>query len=328
MIDGRRGRNDVGEDQSPADEASLEEQETGAVTLEPDKPARRVRLGRALVRLGVTANQVTVFGVLLAGLTGAMIALGHLYLAVALITVGGLMDALDGAVAKAAGTSSRRGAFLDSVSDRVADGFIFGGAAWYLAEGSRPGLSLLPLGILAVGNVISYERAKAESLGWDAKGGLMERAERLIGLAAALTFNFVLVPLLWTLLGLCVVTAAQRFVKVWRQASAEIEEQPAAEEVPAAPSVPLAWRPPRVESRWRAWREARVLGERRRPTGSQRPRRRQGEPLSTRLRAVLASERVSGSDGNGLRRDRWARLAERRRAGTSAALRRRFTTGR
>src|SRR3546814_5157614 len=67
--------------------------------------------------------------------------------------------------------------------------------------------------------LISYERAKAESLGFDARGGLMERAERIIALGVGLLFDSLLIPVLWVMLVLTLVTAGQRFVKVWRQAS-------------------------------------------------------------------------------------------------------------
>lgn len=328
MIDGRRGR--AGSESRPPEttEGSLPNTQPAAIPPAEDtiQASARPSLGRFLARHGVTANEVTVAGLFLAAATGAVIALGHLWLGVALVTAGGLMDTLDGAVAKAAGSSSRRGAFLDSVSDRVADGFMFAGLAWYLAAGKTPGLALLPLGILAVGNVISYERAKAETFGWVAKGGLMERAERLIGLAVALAFNIVLVPLLFALLGLCVFTALQRFFKVWRQATAELRGEP----VPARPAPALAaWRPARVESRWLEWRQARASDHaaagrpRVRPTS--RSRRRGGVPLSSRLRSVLEPERASLG---GERSPRTSRLTRRRSEGAAAALRRRLGAGR
>ena len=77
-------------------------------------------------------------------------------------------------LAKAKGVSTQRGAFFDSVIDRVADSMLFGGVAWYLA-GDSPRLALLPFAVMSVSSVISYMRAKAESLGLDAKGGIMER---------------------------------------------------------------------------------------------------------------------------------------------------------
>ena len=78
---------------------------------------------------------------------------------------------------------------------------------------------LLPFGVMALSSVISYERAKAESLGLEAKGGLMERAERIIALCIGLLFPPLLIPILWIMLVLTVVTAVQRFVKVWKQAA-------------------------------------------------------------------------------------------------------------
>ena len=67
--------------------------------------------------------------------------------------------------------------------------------------------------------LISYERAKAEALGFDARGGLMERAERLTALGLGVLFETLLVPILWLMLALTAFTAVQRFVVVWRQAS-------------------------------------------------------------------------------------------------------------
>ena len=99
---------------------------------------RNLQLGKRLVRHGVSANQVTCLGVLLAAATGVVIGLGYFPVAIVLLTTGGLMDTLDGVVAKAAGTASKKGAFLDSVADRVADALIFGGVAWYFAAGQRP----------------------------------------------------------------------------------------------------------------------------------------------------------------------------------------------
>jgi CDP-diacylglycerol--glycerol-3-phosphate 3-phosphatidyltransferase len=72
---------------------------------------------------------------------------------------------------------------------------------------------------MAVSSLISYQRAKAESLGLQAKGGLMERAERIIMLCLGLLFPVLLVPILWVMLVLTTVTALQRFVKVWNQAA-------------------------------------------------------------------------------------------------------------
>ena len=79
-------------------------------------------------------------------------------------------------------------------------------------------MAMLPFAVAAVSSVISYQRAKAESLGLDAKGGLMERAERIVLLCVGLLFDILLIPILWVMLVLTSITAVQRFVKVWRSA--------------------------------------------------------------------------------------------------------------
>jgi CDP-diacylglycerol--glycerol-3-phosphate 3-phosphatidyltransferase len=124
-------------------------------------------------------------------------------------------------VAKAWGQASKRGAFFDSVSDRLTDGLLFGGVAWYLtSEDGRPWVVMLPVAAYVSASVVSYIRAKADALGFDARGGLVERAERFILLGVGLLFG---PPVLLWLLGVIVVlnlvTAGQRFVKVWRQAT-------------------------------------------------------------------------------------------------------------
>jgi CDP-diacylglycerol---glycerol-3-phosphate 3-phosphatidyltransferase len=255
MIDGRRRRS-----------AGTPHQPTGS------SRTRTARLGARLVELGVTANAVTFTGVLLAALTGLLVGLGHLVVGVVLLTAGGLMDALDGIVAKAAGSASRRGAFLDSVADRLSDALVFGGVTWHLLEGRDPKLAMLPVAILAVSSLISYERAKAESLGFSAKGGLMERAERLIFLGVALFFHVVLVPLLICLLVLTSATAIGRFTRVWRAASG---------------LAPRDHGRARMESQWRAWRESGRARTRRTARS-----RRELEPVATRLRKVLGSSRT------------------------------------
>ena len=177
-------------------------------------------IGHSIKRLGITADMITATGVVMA--VGAAIAIGAGYLNLGLLflVLTGVPDLVDGAVAKAWGTSSQRGAFFDSVSDRFTDALLLGGVAWYLAGTDTARIAVLPMAVLAASMLISYERAKAEALGYNAKGGLMERAERLIALAIGLFFDSVLVAILWVMLILTLVTAVQRFVKVWKQATA------------------------------------------------------------------------------------------------------------
>ena len=149
-------------------------------------------LGRALHAAGVSADGLTVFGLFAAAGTGLLIANGNLLLAVFGLVLTGLPDVLDGSVARQSGTAGRRGAFFDSVCDRVADALLLGGVAWHLA-GSDGELAVLALAVLAMTMLISYERAKAESLGLNARGGVMERAERLVLLGVGLAFDLSLI---------------------------------------------------------------------------------------------------------------------------------------
>jgi CDP-diacylglycerol--glycerol-3-phosphate 3-phosphatidyltransferase len=174
-------------------------------------------IGKGLERARISANTLTVVGLALSVLTALLIGTGRLGWAVLGLIASGLVDLLDGTVARRSGQASPRGAFFDSVTDRVSDAVVLGGVAWYLA-GESPYLSLLAFTAAALSMLVSYERARAEGLGYDAKGGLMERAERMVLLGIGLAFD-VLVPVLWLMIVLTALTAIQRFVKVWRQAS-------------------------------------------------------------------------------------------------------------
>jgi CDP-diacylglycerol---glycerol-3-phosphate 3-phosphatidyltransferase len=206
---------------------------------------RRLRpVGARAGRARLKADHLTLLGLVMAVATAVAIGAGALRGAVLLLVLTAVPDALDGAVAKATGTASPRGSFFDSVADRVSDALLLGGVAWFLA-GDGGHIVLLPMALLAVSMLVSYQRAKAESLGFSAKGGIMERAERLIALGVGLLFDSLLVPVLWVMLALTTFTAVQRFVKVWRQAS-------------AAPAEPLAdrWRRRRVARRSpSSWRQ-------------------------------------------------------------------------
>jgi len=176
-------------------------------------------MGESLRKVGVTPDVLTVAGLLLAVAAGISVGAGALRLGLLLVILAALTDLLDGAVAKAGNTASQRGAFFDSVIDRVTDALLLGGVALYLASNDSAHMSVLPFAVMAVSATISYERAKAESLGLQAKGGLMERAERIILLCLGLLFDNLLVPILWIMLVLTSITAVQRFIKVWKQAA-------------------------------------------------------------------------------------------------------------
>ena len=245
-------------------------------------------IGQALHRHGITADVLTATGLVSATATGVLVATGHLHWAVIMLIVTGLHDLLDGPVAKAAGTASVRGAFFDSVTDRVADAVIMLGASWYLLNQGEGHLALLPMAILAVTSLVSYERAKAESLGLQAKGGLMERGERMFVFGVGLLNAAIFVPVLWVLFVLISFTAVARFVKVWNAASGRDAVIRRRLE---------AWREGRVDSRWRTWRESResVLRTPRTRTTSGAPvgrwRARRQEALSSRSGRTMRERR-------------------------------------
>ncbi len=211
-------------------------------------------VGAALARAGVTANFLTVTGLVFAAVAAVVIASGYLLIGLFALIACGLPDLLDGPVAKASGTASVRGAFLDSVSDRVSDSLLMGGVAWYLFGHGDPRMAILAFVVLGSTFLISYERAKAESLGLNAKGGLMERAERMVLLGVGLLSSSFLVPVMWVMAVLTIATAGFRFVTVWRQCPSA---EPSRSAAPARKNgaADTRWRVGRVESRWRAWRE-------------------------------------------------------------------------
>ena len=177
-------------------------------------------IGVSIKKLGVTADMLTAAGIVMA--VGAAVAIGSgaLRLGFVLLILTGLPDLLDGAVAKAWGKTSQRGAFFDSVSDRLTDGLLFGGIAYYLAaSGEAPWVVMLPVAGYVTASIVSYIRAKADALGFDASGGIVERAERFILLAIGLLFEPLLLVVLALIIVLNLITAGQRFVKVWGQAT-------------------------------------------------------------------------------------------------------------
>lgn len=182
-------------------------------------------IGAGLVSIGVTADMVTLLGIAMSAAAAVVIGSGSLGWGLVLMIATGLPDLLDGAVAKAAGTSSTRGAYFDSVSDRLTDILLFSGVAWYLSVSREGQIHMLPVAVMGLAIMISYQRAKAESLGFDAKGGLMERAERFIALGVGLLLGIfddrLLIAVLWIMFALTAITALQRFFKVWKQASVD-----------------------------------------------------------------------------------------------------------
>ena len=186
----------------------------------PQVEAKLKPVGHQIKRTGITADHLTIAGLVMAVAAAVVISLGWWHLGLLLVVLTGVPDLLDGAVAKASGTAGPRGAFFDSVVDRVTDALLFGAVAVNFSQ-TRPNWVWLPVAVLASASWVSYIRAKAESLGFDARGGLVERAERFVIFLVALLFPVLMIPALLLMVVLNVGTAVQRFVKVWKQASAE-----------------------------------------------------------------------------------------------------------
>jgi CDP-diacylglycerol--glycerol-3-phosphate 3-phosphatidyltransferase len=244
--------------------------------------AKTEPIGGWLQRHGITADVLTATGLISATATAVAIGLGYLHAAVFLLALTGMHDLFDGPVAKAAGSSSIRGAFFDSVTDRITDALLMGGVAWYLVSQNKGHLVLLPFAILGVTTLVSYQRAKAEALGLSAKGGLMERAERMILLGAGLLASWLLVPVLWVLLVLTTVTAIGRFVTVWKAANATLPDRPQNTRSMVLEARLREWRV-RTSSEWREsragdsaarWKSRRLEGAQTRSRRSRRSRPR------------------------------------------------------
>lgn len=168
-------------------------------------------------RMGFSPNSLTLFG-LLGNIAGsALIATGNVSLGGLVILLMGPIDALDGALARKLGLVSEYGAFLDSVTDRYSELVILGGLLlYYLQRGEWLGSLLVYLA--AGGSVlVSYTRARAQSLGMDTKVGLFTRVERFIVLAPCLIINQPMIAL-WATAILANVTAFQRIWHVRKQA--------------------------------------------------------------------------------------------------------------
>jgi len=179
--------------------------------------------GRGLARLGVSPNLLTTFGLMLTAGAALSVAVDRPILAGVLLLLGGAMDTFDGAVAREAGRSTPFGGFYDSVSDRISDGLILVGVAWYVAD--RPRLLLVTLVALVAAEVTSYVRARAESIDLECEVGTLERAERALLLILGLLVAPLFEPVLWVLAVGGVVTVVQRVHHVWCQIERDLPEE-------------------------------------------------------------------------------------------------------
>lgn len=207
---------------------------------------------RKMAAIGITPDALTIIGTI--GVAAGALAFyprGKFLVGTLVITAFVFSDLMDGAVARAAGTSGPWGAFLDSSLDRVGDGAVFGALAlWYAGDGNSTTLCAVALYDLVAGVVTSYAKARAESLGMTCNVGIAERAERLVavlvltGLSGIFDAPILRSIALWGLAVVTSITVVQRFVEVRRQsrlldvasddAAAEAQAQPDATPVTSA----------------------------------------------------------------------------------------------
>ncbi|TME93097.1 MAG: CDP-alcohol phosphatidyltransferase family protein [Chloroflexi bacterium] len=186
------------------------------------------RLMSALGRLPVTPNQITVVGTALTFLAAVLIAAGQLLPAGIVLAFAGTFDILDGALARSTRRSYPYGAFLDSTLDRYSEGATYIGLIAYFVAAGGPlqrWLVLAAGAALAGSFLVSYVRARAQSLGFTCETGLFARPERIVvtvvGLVLGGYIPLVLYLVVFLLAFLTNLTALQRIREVWLQGRAQ-----------------------------------------------------------------------------------------------------------
>ena len=199
------------------------------------RPIERMLIGR------VKPNLITGVSLVMCALTGLAVGLGELAYAVHLYILAGLLDILDGRLARLSGQQTAVGALFDSVSDRWGELFVFLGYAWLLHD--TPWL-LAVIGAFGASMMVSYTRARAEGLGIELSGGMMQRAERIV-LVTGGTFIAVLydavAPIIGTTMLICAATSTATAINRWVVAIRILaqRENPIVEP-PALPLQPIA----------------------------------------------------------------------------------------
>lgn len=172
-------------------------------------------VGRFLVGVGVTPNQITYLGVFLSFVAGIFIYRCNLGFGLLFFVLSGCCDFLDGAVARAGKGASRVGSFLDSTLDRYAEMFVYVGLIGFFLKQEAHAAAIGAAFAMGGSFLVSYTRAKAESLGYQCTRGLAQRPERLIIIGLGLLFGGKVLP--WVVWGVALTshfTAFQRLVTV------------------------------------------------------------------------------------------------------------------
>ena len=180
-----------------------------------------------LIRAGVRPNLITTVGTLVVVASAVAYGFGQIRLGGALLLASGIVDTLDGAVARKTAQVTRFGAFYDSTLDRVGDGATFMGIAVWLLTTAEPvayrdGAIVLCMVAIIASLLVSYARARAEGLGLDCRVGIAQRAERIVGLGVLSVVvgagpqALVLEGAVLLLALASIITVVQRFVYVYQ----------------------------------------------------------------------------------------------------------------
>lgn len=174
---------------------------------------------RGALAAGITANTITVIGLLITAVAAVLIGTGNLLIGAAVLLAGSVLDAVDGAIARAQGGGTPFGSFLDSTLDRASEAILYLGLAAFLLQFTSE--SILPvLGVivaLAGSFIVSYAHARAQGIGVDASIGLAPRTERLALIIAGIALaGLGWLPGLLGAIGLiAVLTVATAFQRIW-----------------------------------------------------------------------------------------------------------------
>jgi CDP-diacylglycerol--glycerol-3-phosphate 3-phosphatidyltransferase len=177
-------------------------------------------IARAMIAARISANAVTLLGLVGTITAAVFVAMGDFGIGAALFVPSAFLDLFDGLIARKMGTASRWGALIDSLSDRVGEGALLIGFAYRFRDES-PRIALVALSALVFSYLVSYVKARAESLGYRCEGGLAERPERAILFGIALLIVGAAEAAMWALAAVAAWTVVQRFLMVRRQAVAE-----------------------------------------------------------------------------------------------------------
>ncbi len=178
----------------------------------------------------ITPNMLTIFGLLITAAGAALVAFGHFFAGGLVLWFAGLFDILDGALARAAGKVYRYGAFLDSTVDRYSEGVVYMGLLIFYLGKHAVMEPILIVAALAGSFLVSYVRARAQSLGFTCDVGILARPERVVIIVAGLLLQSIIhiagfSPLTLALFILAIgtnFTAIQRVWVVWQQNRAEL----------------------------------------------------------------------------------------------------------